>query len=124
MAGDMARGGGGGHEVLGFCFVCGGAGDGAGVLCDASTGKQGSSHIVDGSGLIWGACVTLTWFSNIGVSSSLGASVWVAVDCHSAFTFTWAGVSAVVGLGCGTGGRGSSWGRLDGVGSGAGGGQG
>jgi len=78
-------------------FVCGGAGDCAGVLCDVSTGEQGSSHIVDSSGLVWGVCITLAWFSNSGVSLSLGASVWVAVDCCFTFTFTWAGVLVVVG---------------------------
>jgi len=88
--------------VVGFCFVCG-AGDSASVLCDVATGKQGSSHVVDGSGLVWGVCVTLTWFSNGGGSLSLGASLWVAVDCHSTFAFTWAEVSAVVGS-LGTGG--------------------
>ena len=81
--------------MVGFRFICG-AGDGAGVLCDMSTGKQGS-------GLIWGACVALMWFSDGGVSSSSGASVWVAVDCCSTFTFAWAEVSVVVGL-LGTGG--------------------
>jgi len=87
---------------VGFHFVCG-AGDSAGVLCDMATGKQGSSCVVDGSGLIWGACITLMWFSDGGGSSSLGASVWVAVDCHSTFAFAWAEVSVVVGL-LGTGG--------------------
>jgi len=110
----MAGGGGGGCEVVGFHFVCG-AGNGASVLCDMATGKQGSSCIVDGSGLVWGACVALTWFSNGGGSSSSRAPVWVAVDCHSAFAFAWAEV-LVVGLGCGMRGRGSSWGKLDGVG--------
>ena len=103
MAGDMARGGGGGRKVLGFRFICGRAGDSAGVLCDVSTGEQGCSCIVDGSGLIWGMCIVLMWFSDGGVSSSSGASVWVAVDCHSTFTFAWAEVLVVVGS-LGTGG--------------------
>jgi len=111
----MAGGGGHGCGVVGFHFICG-AGDGASVLCDVAMGEQGSSHVVDGSGLIWGACVTLMWFSNGGGSSSSEVPVWVAVDCRSAFTFAWAEVSAVVGLGCGTRGRGLSWGKLDGVG--------
>ena len=59
MVENITKGGGGGCEVLGFCFVCGRAGDSAGVLCDMSMGEQGSSHIVDGSGLVWGVCITL-----------------------------------------------------------------
>ena len=53
MVGNTAGGGGGGGggcKVLGFRLVCGRAGDGAGVLCGMSMGKQGSSHIVDSSG--------------------------------------------------------------------------
>jgi len=87
---------------VGLCFVCG-AGDGASVLCDVATGEQGSSYVADGSGLVWGACIALAWFSNGGVSLSLGASVWVVVGCSSVFAFAWAEVSAVVGS-LGTGG--------------------
>ena len=100
MVGNLAGGGGGG--VVGFCFICG-AGDSASVLCDVATGEQGSSCIVDGFGLIWGVCIVLAWFSDGGGSSSLGAPVWVAVDCCSMFTFAWAEVLAVVGS-LGTGG--------------------
>jgi len=63
---------------------------------------------VDSSGLFWGACIVLMWSSDGGVSLSLEASVWVAVDCHSMFAFAWAEVSAVVGL-FGTGGAGGGW---------------
>ena len=87
---------------MGLHFICG-AGDSASVLCDVAMGKQGSSCIVDGSGLVWGACVMLAWFSDGGVSLSLGASVCVAVGCSSAFAFTWVEVSVVVGS-LGTGG--------------------
>jgi len=66
-------------------------------------GKQCSSLIVDGSGLVWGVCIALTQFSDSGGSLSSGALVWVAIDCHSTFAFPWAEVSVVVGS-LGTGG--------------------